>query len=373
VNEGFEIFNDRGFFFIITMGITCTRQCVSESSKRGHIRVEPCQQSEKQRKDKHDPYWYDDFSSGISSSSSSSDSSMQHFKLTKYPLLESHQTYPLMSPTAMLLKDNLTTLDISSDSSTDAAGCASTNLLEYKRGNKIEDVALDADHSLNWASSSKSSSASSFLESAAESDSYELDFISSSSSGEVYDWLAGETMVEDKYVLNPMYDDDSLQRIESPNKHRRSASRSSLNVSIPHKSQAKLPLKKSTMVCSTRRRAPINKRHQRSIIPNIATTDVEEHVVKDTNRVHRRRASLPLTKPDARSGDWLTNRCTVNQYILLQELGQGSYAHVRLCKEKTSNTLYAMKIMSKSVLRKKASSPSSPLCVLDDVKREIGR
>lgn len=357
------------------MGTACTRQCISESSKRGCVRVGPCQQSEKidqnqekQRKDKHDPSWYGDFSSGISSSS---DSSMQNFNEAESPvnkysagtfLVKSHQIYPLMSPTAMLLNNNLTTLDISSDSSTDAAGCASTNLLEYKKGNKIEDVALGTDHSLNWESSSESSSTSTFLESAAESDSSELDCISSSSSGEVYDWLAGETMVEDKYVLNPMYDDDNRHRIESSNKHRRSASRLSLNVSIPN-----LPLKKSTMVSSIARRAPINKRHQRS------TTDVEEHVVKDTNRVHRRRASLPVKKPDARSGDWLTNRCTVNQYILLQELGQGSYAHVRLCKEKTSNTLYAMKIMSKSVLRKKASSPSSPLCVLDDVKREIGR
>lgn len=71
--------------------------------------------------------------------------------------------------------------------------------------------------------------------------------------------------------------------------------------------------------------------------------------VKDTNKVKRKKASLPTTKPINAHGSWLTNRYIVNNYILLDALGQGSYAEVRLCKEKTNDQLYAIKIMNKEV------------------------
>jgi len=90
--------------------------------------------------------------------------------------------------------------------------------------------------------------------------------------------------------------------------------------------------------------------------------------VKDTIRVKRKKAALPTRKPDARMGNWLTNRYIVNNYILLNQLGTGSYAEVRLCKEKNDNKLYAIKIMNKDFLKKKSIGKTS---FMDDVKREV--
>ena len=91
--------------------------------------------------------------------------------------------------------------------------------------------------------------------------------------------------------------------------------------------------------------------------------------VKDTNKVKRKKASLPTNKPQNAHGSWLTNRYIVNNYILLDPLGQGSYAEVRLCKEKTHDQLYAIKIMNKDLLMKKSVGMSSTF--MDDVKREV--
>ena len=75
--------------------------------------------------------------------------------------------------------------------------------------------------------------------------------------------------------------------------------------------------------------------------------------VKDTNKVKRKKASIPTNLPKAAGGSWLTNRYIVNDYIILNPLGQGSYAEVRLCKNKTQDELYAIKIMNKDLLMKK--------------------
>ncbi|GMH90914.1 hypothetical protein TrVE_jg6117 [Triparma verrucosa] len=94
--------------------------------------------------------------------------------------------------------------------------------------------------------------------------------------------------------------------------------------------------------------------------------------VKDTNKVKRKKASLPTNTPTGANnmhGSWLTNRYIVNNYIILNPLGQGSYAEVRLCKEKTRDELYAIKIMNKDLLMKKSVGMSSTF--MDDVKREI--
>lgn len=115
--------------------------------------------------------------------------------------------------------------------------------------------------------------------------------------------------------------------------------------------------------------------------------------VKDTHEVHRVRASLPseLPHPMPTSGDYVKKRLIVNNYILLDVVGTGSYAEVRLCKEKTTDKLYAMKVMNKDVLRRKQLLPKTPTTtnaagnstredgddddeensMLDDVKREI--
>jgi serine/threonine protein phosphatase PrpC/tRNA A-37 threonylcarbamoyl transferase component Bud32 len=68
------------------------------------------------------------------------------------------------------------------------------------------------------------------------------------------------------------------------------------------------------------------------------------------------------------SGDFLKKRYMVNNYILLDSVGTGSYADVRLAKEKTSDRLYAVKVINKQVLRRKLTGAST---MLDDVKREI--
>ncbi len=69
-------------------------------------------------------------------------------------------------------------------------------------------------------------------------------------------------------------------------------------------------------------------------------------------------------------GDWLNKRYIVNNYILLDILGEGSYAEVRLCKERTSDSLYAMKIISKDMLSKRKSTHNSET-FFDDIRREI--
>ncbi|EGB10262.1 hypothetical protein AURANDRAFT_23116, partial [Aureococcus anophagefferens] len=68
----------------------------------------------------------------------------------------------------------------------------------------------------------------------------------------------------------------------------------------------------------------------------------------------------------------------VNNYILLEAVGTGSYAEVRLAKEKRTDALYAVKVINKDVLRRKLTHPSAALAgngasdtMLDDVKREI--
>ncbi len=59
----------------------------------------------------------------------------------------------------------------------------------------------------------------------------------------------------------------------------------------------------------------------------------------------------------------------VNNYILLNKLGQGSYGEVRLAKEKATNTLFAMKIINKDTLRRRKMGKD--YTSMDDVKREI--
>jgi len=107
-------------------------------------------------------------------------------------------------------------------------------------------------------------------------------------------------------------------------------------------------------------------------LPNIATGSPGGEIqsnVKETGKVKRKKASLPTNMPSIMKGSFLTNRYIVNNYILLDPLGQGSYAEVRLCKEKNHNQLYAIKIMNKDLLKKKSVGSSNTF--MDDVKREI--
>jgi serine/threonine protein kinase len=92
--------------------------------------------------------------------------------------------------------------------------------------------------------------------------------------------------------------------------------------------------------------------------------------VKETKNVKRNRAQIPTKLTHARPtmGDWLNKRYIVNNYILLEVLGTGSYGEVRLCKDRTSDKLFAIKIFSKDFLKKKVRivpylwiNPSIPL------------
>jgi hypothetical protein len=97
----------------------------------------------------------------------------------------------------------------------------------------------------------------------------------------------------------------------------------------------------------------------------------QQHSVKDTTDVRRKKASLPSVQPHPKpvAGSWLSSRHIVNNYILLESLGTGSYGEVRLCKERTTDKLFAIKIITKDMLKKKKVGQDSSH--LDDVKREI--
>jgi len=96
------------------------------------------------------------------------------------------------------------------------------------------------------------------------------------------------------------------------------------------------------------------------------------HEVKETKDVKRNRAQLPSTLIHAQptTGDWLKKRYIVNNYILLDTLGTGSYGEVRLCKDRTTDQLFAVKIFSKDMLRKKKGGNTSET-YFEDIKREI--
>eukprot|EP01038_Epipyxis_sp_PR26KG_P004059 gene4059-5802_t len=94
--------------------------------------------------------------------------------------------------------------------------------------------------------------------------------------------------------------------------------------------------------------------------------------VKETTDVKRNRAQLPdkLTHAQPTTGDWLKKRYIVNNYILLETLGTGSYGEVRLCKDRTTDKLYAIKIISKDFLKKRKNGINSET-YFEDIKREI--
>lgn len=96
----------------------------------------------------------------------------------------------------------------------------------------------------------------------------------------------------------------------------------------------------------------------------------EDHTVKDTKDIVCKKANLPeLQHERPTKGTWLSKRHLVNNYILLELLGSGSYGQVRLCKHKETDVLYAIKIISKEMLKKRKAGQESTY--FDDVRREI--
>ena len=103
-----------------------------------------------------------------------------------------------------------------------------------------------------------------------------------------------------------------------------------------------------------------------------AIQDSSLPVVKETNDVKRNRAQIPdmLRHAKPNTGNWLNNRYIVNNYILLDGLGTGSYGEVRLCKDRITETLYAIKIISKDFLKKRKNNKTTET-YFEDIKREI--
>ncbi|KAL3670295.1 hypothetical protein V7S43_004608 [Phytophthora oleae] len=93
--------------------------------------------------------------------------------------------------------------------------------------------------------------------------------------------------------------------------------------------------------------------------------------IRDTKVVKKKKAELPqhnLPHPVPKFGDWLNSRTMINNYIILETLGTGGYAEVKLCKEKESGKLFAMKFINRDVMKKDKLGKQSKL---DDIKREI--
>ncbi|RHY48014.1 hypothetical protein DYB28_003823 [Aphanomyces astaci] len=95
--------------------------------------------------------------------------------------------------------------------------------------------------------------------------------------------------------------------------------------------------------------------------------------IRDTTVVKKKKAELPthnLPHPRPISGDWLNSRTMINNYIILESLGAGSYAEVKLCKEKGTGRLFAMKFIDRDVMHKQAKLNKQPDNLMD-IKREI--
>ena len=96
----------------------------------------------------------------------------------------------------------------------------------------------------------------------------------------------------------------------------------------------------------------------------------EDHTVKDTTDIVSKKHNFPEVRHQPPTkGNWVSKRHVVNNYILLESLGSGSYGQVRLCKRKETDVLYAIKIISKELLKKRKAGQESTY--FDDVRREI--
>lgn len=110
----------------------------------------------------------------------------------------------------------------------------------------------------------------------------------------------------------------------------------------------------------------------RATPPPKPTKSLMPHAVKETTDVKRNKIQLPTNMQHAKptAGDWLKKRYIVNNYILLDTLGTGSYGEVRLCKDRVTENLYAIKIISRDLLKKKKHGHNSET-FFEDIRREI--
>ena len=65
-----------------------------------------------------------------------------------------------------------------------------------------------------------------------------------------------------------------------------------------------------------------------------------------------------------------TQGTMINNYIIEKNLGEGSIAQVKLCRDKNTDLQYALKLMNKKELKKKINpnGRSAYECVLEEIK-----
>lgn len=242
-------------------------------------------------------------------------------------------------------------LDISSSSSSEndrgLTKSIRTNAVRERRTQKNNHPVIDI------SSSSSEQNISSTCNDSTDSDSVDDD------DEVIYDWLQSNT--------SQFSHENMISNFTTPTKHQ---SPTALNTGSP-KSKEQItftptgwdsPLNEtSSLIATTDYNTNIYRRSK---------TNDETATVKDTNKVTRKHAQLPKEKPDVTKGNWLTNRFVVNNYIILHCIGKGSYGEVRLCKDKNSNNLFAVKIINRAKNpQSKATTISSSLD--DDLKMEI--
>ena len=84
----------------------------------------------------------------------------------------------------------------------------------------------------------------------------------------------------------------------------------------------------------------------------------------------RRTESVISTVKIKRGKSHCSDKKTINQYVIEQELGKGSFATVYLCHVKDTGVKYALKEMDKALLKKKrvGKKKNAYDCILEELK-----
>jgi len=181
----------------------------------------------------------------------------------------------------------------------------------------------------------------------------ESDSTASELSAEVYDWF--DDRPQSAHDLSNSIRTDQAQHVSgSPFLHATTPSQKPVTAVLTLDAAAPLVLTEGELKFH-RSRGELQ-----SSAPSNCTKIQPFDAVKDTNEVNHKRLTLPTNfrHPLPTSGNFMKKRTILNNYILLDVIGTGSYAEVRLCKEKLTDRLYAMKIINKIALRHKATLPS---------------
>ena len=175
------------------------------------------------------------------------------------------------------------------------------------------------------------------------------DSLSDDENGEhsLYDWLASES--------SSRHLNDELNEHEHEQTHQRQHQHQQQSIQQVNTTASK-PSMASPMQSSEMRRSSFS---PPGVLRSLTSTQCDDddnngihthHLnndVKDTHLLSKKKVDLPIQKPKVTNGNWLQYRIMVNNYILLESLGKGSFGEVKLCKEKMTNELFAIKIVNK--------------------------